>query len=97
MLEIKGIFKCKEIKVIDNNFKILVLINSEKDQNGKYNNTYYTIAVNEKVSKLVKPEVKREMTKCLLSIEGWLKVSKKDSYTNLIIYPNKIEKWKKMI
>ncbi|MFA5397877.1 MAG: hypothetical protein WC346_17840 [Methanogenium sp.] len=94
MLEIKGLFKCTEIKEISGK-KVLTLVNSEKDKDGKFTNTYYQVWVNDKVSNMVNAELKKEITKILINIEGYLKVSKNGNYTNLTIYPNKIEKYKK--
>lgn len=90
MIEIKGLFKCTEVKEI-NGKKLLNISNSDKDQEGNYKNTYYQIWVNEKVNNLFTVELKQKLTKCILSIEGWLKVNKTDKYTNLTIYPTAIK------
>jgi hypothetical protein len=95
MLSVRGVFKCIEIKDVKGK-KILSLSNSDKDRDGNYKNTYYVIWVNEKVSKMVNDDLKRKMkNKAILDIKGFLRVSKKDKYTNLYIYPTEIKEYKK--
>lgn len=97
MIEIKGIFKCNEIKEVGSK-KVLSLSNSDKDQDGNYINTYYQIWLSDKVSKLVDPNLKMKIAnKCLVNISGWLKVTKSNDnkFTNLTIFPTKIEEYKK--
>ena len=98
MIEIKGIFKATEIKEV-NGKKLMILSNSDKDQNGNYINTYYKMWCTEKVSNMVSVELKKKIEKTLLVIDGWLKVSVSESngkkYTNLTIFPKRIEEYKK--
>jgi hypothetical protein len=95
MIKIEGLFKCVDIKSINGN-KVLNLSNSEKDKNGKFNNTYYQVWLSDKVSNMVDNELKHKMAnKAMINVEGWLKVLKKDKYTNLTIYPSKITEYKK--
>lgn len=90
MIKIEGMFKCIEIKEINGN-KVLNLSNSDKDKDGKFNNTYYQIWLSEKVSNMVNDQLKRKMAnKSMIDVKGWLKVLKKDKYTNLTIYPTEI-------
>lgn len=95
MLEVKGIFKCINIKEIASK-KVLTLSNADKDKAGNYGYTYYQIWVNDKVSQMVNPELKRNLTKKFLEIDGFLKVSKSDKYTNLTIFPKSIKEYKKV-
>lgn len=95
MLEIKGRFKCMEIKEI-NNTKLLSIVNSDKDKDGKYINTYYQIWLNDKVSKMVNPDLKKKMANnAIIDIKGFLKVNKTNKYTCLTIYPKEITEFRK--
>jgi len=94
MIKISGIFKCKEVKQIKDS-KVIKLVNSEKDKEGKWNNTYYDIWVNDKVSGMINPELKKKLTNTMLTIEGWLRVNLYGNYVNLTIYPTSIKEYMK--
>lgn len=94
MLKIEGVFKCKEIQKI-NNTPLLRLVNSDKDQDGNYKQTYYSLWVNDKVQNLFTTDLKRKLTKTSLKINGWLRVKIDSKYTNLTIYPSSVEEYKK--
>ena len=69
------------------------------DKDGNYINTYYQIWCNDKVSKMTSNELKKKITKVLISINGWLKVDVSEingkKYTNMTIFPTSIEEYKK--
>jgi hypothetical protein len=98
MIEVKGLFKVQEIKEIGDK-KLMKLTNSDKDKDGNYINTYYQIWCNDKVSKMTSNELKKKITKVLISINGWLKVDVSEingkKYTNMTIFPTSIEEYKK--
>jgi len=96
MLKISGRFKSEGIQEFSSRKKIS-LTNGEKDKDGKYNQTYYDLWINDKVSNMINPDLKREIAnkKAILNITGYLLVKRNDKYTNLIIYPSSIKKYSK--
>ena len=96
MLEIKGRFKCGQIKDIGTS-QVMTLVNSDKDKEGNYQKAYYQIFLSEKAKSMFTIEMKRKIKDLdqylIIDIEGYLKVSYNNKFTNLIIILNKISEY----
>lgn len=98
MIKINGIFKVQEIKEVGNK-KIIKLIHTHKNKDGSIANSYFNVWVNDKVSKMVTPELKRNMKDKLITVEGYLLMETKEvegkKFVNNTIFPSSIEQYSK--
>lgn len=95
MLHVNGIFSSGKIKETRTGNKYLSLMHTDKDKDGNKSSSFYTMWLNEKCSKLVDNNTKKQMkdSSVLLKIDGYLKVSKNGDFINLTIIPMKVERF----
>lgn len=96
MLKISGIFKSCGLQVRGKG-KLLSLSNRDKDKDGNFTYTYYHLWINDKISQMIDPELKKKIAekKAILEIAGFQKVQRVGNFTNLIIIPETIKEFRK--
>lgn len=96
MLEIIGRFSTGQIKNVGNS-QIMTLVNSDKDKDGVYQKIYYQMFLNEKSKAMFSDQMKQKIKNpdqfLIIDLEGYLKVSYNNNYTNLTIIPTKIKEY----
>lgn len=97
MLRINGIFSTGTEKETQGGTKYLSLCNTDKDQQGNINKSYYTMWLNDKAYDLIEPHIIEKLSDrgALVVIDGFLKVNKNGQYTNLTIIPKEIKEYSK--
>lgn len=96
MLRIEGRFSCGQIKNVGNS-QIMTLVNSDKDKDGNYQKAYYQMFLNDKTKSMFSNQMKQKIKNpdqfLLIDLQGYLKVSYNNKFTNLTIIPERITEY----